>query len=73
MSKGKILIVEDESKIARLIQLELEYEGYETGTARTGLEGLNMFQQEKWDLLLLDVMLPEINGLEVLRRIRATG
>ncbi|MFJ5624203.1 response regulator transcription factor [Peribacillus loiseleuriae] len=72
MSKGKILIVEDESKIARLIQLELEYEGYETGTAHTGLEGLNMFQQEKWDLLLLDVMLPELNGLEVLRRIRST-
>ncbi|KMY51533.1 response regulator transcription factor [Peribacillus loiseleuriae] len=72
MSKGKVLIVEDESKIARLIQLELEYEGYETGTARTGLEGFNMFQQEKWDLLLLDVMLPELNGLEVLRRIRST-
>lgn len=72
MSKGKILIVEDESKIARLIQLELEYEGYETGTAYTGLDGFNMFQQGQWDLLLLDVMLPELNGLEVLRRIRAT-
>lgn len=71
MSKGKILIIEDESKIARLIQLELEHEGYETGTAYTGAEGLTLFQQEQWDLLLLDVMLPAINGLEVLRRIRS--
>jgi len=72
MNKGKILIVEDETKIARLIQLELEHEGYETGTAYSGSEGLTLFQQEQWDLLLLDVMLPGINGLEVLRRIRAT-
>lgn len=72
MSKGKILIVEDESKIARLIQLELEHEGYETGTAHSGSDGLTLFQQEQWDLLLLDVMLPGINGLEVLRRVRST-
>lgn len=70
MSKGKILIVEDESKIARLLQLELEHEGYETGTAYTGVDGFALFQQEQWDLLLLDVMIPGINGLEVLRRIR---
>ncbi|MFK2825379.1 response regulator transcription factor [Bacillus sp. B190/17] len=71
MNKGRILIVEDEAKIARLIQLELEYEGYETKTAHTGMEGFSLFQQEDWDLLLLDVMLPELSGLEVLRRIRS--
>ncbi|KMY54491.1 PhoB family transcriptional regulator [Bacillus sp. FJAT-27231] len=71
MNKGRILIVEDETKIARLIQLELEHEGYETKAAYTGTEGLSLFQQENWDLLLLDVMLPELSGLEVLRRIRS--
>ncbi|RHW31386.1 DNA-binding response regulator [Lysinibacillus yapensis] len=71
MNRGKILIVEDEKKIARLIQLELEHEGYETGAAYTGLEGYSLFQNETWDLLILDVMLPELSGLEVLRRIRS--
>ncbi|MCQ6282359.1 response regulator transcription factor [Bacillus sp. EB600] len=71
MSKGKILIVEDERKIARLLQLELEHEGYETRAVYTGLDGFMLFQQEQWDLLLLDVMLPELSGLEVLRRVRS--
>lgn len=71
MSKGKILIIEDEKKIARLIQLELEYEGYETATAHTGTEGLSLFQSQQFDLLILDVMLPGLSGLEVLRRIRS--
>ncbi|WP_430487910.1 response regulator transcription factor [Priestia flexa] len=73
MSKGKILIVEDEKKIARLIQLELEYEGYETATAHTGADGLSLFQGQQFDLLILDVMLPGLSGLEVLRRIRANN
>ncbi len=73
MSKGKILIVEDEKKIARLIQLELEYEGYETATAHTGADGLSLFQGQQFDLLILDVMLPGLSGLEVLRRIRANS
>jgi len=73
VSKGKILIVEDEKKIARLIQLELEYEGYETATAHTGADGLSLFQGQQFDLLILDVMLPGLSGLEVLRRIRANS
>nr|WP_242529552.1 response regulator transcription factor [Priestia flexa] len=73
VSKGKILIIEDEKKIARLIQLELEYEGYETATAHTGTEGLSLFQSQQFDLLILDVMLPGLSGLEVLRRIRSTN
>ncbi|MFA8438277.1 response regulator transcription factor [Pueribacillus sp. YX66] len=73
MEKEKILIVEDESKIARVIQLELEYEGYEATTARTGKEGLRLLEQHEWDLVLLDIMLPELNGIEVLRRMRSAG
>ncbi|WP_203362855.1 response regulator transcription factor [Bacillus sp. REN10] len=67
----KILIVEDEEKIARVIQLELTYEGYETETASTGTEALDKFHKGQWDLILLDVMLPGLSGMEVLRRIRS--
>ncbi|CAM3866599.1 response regulator transcription factor [Cohnella lubricantis] len=66
----KILIIEDEDGIARILQLELEHEGYEVGRAKDGRTGLEMAMEGGWDLLLLDVMLPELNGIEVLRRIR---
>lgn len=71
MDKPKILIVEDEEKIARVLELELAYEGYEVGKALDGLEGYRMFQEQYWDLILLDVMLPGISGIELLRRIRS--
>lgn len=70
MGKESILIVEDEEKILRLLELELEYEGYEITKAKDGLEALDMYRSKNWDLMLLDVMLPGISGIELLRRIR---
>lgn len=67
----RILIVEDEKSIARVLELELSFEGYETGMAYTGSEGLIQFREQEWDLILLDLMLPEIHGLDVLKRIRS--
>ncbi len=66
----KILVVEDDEKIARVIQLELEFESYEVSNAYTGKEALDKYEEENFDLILLDVMIPELNGLEVLRRVR---
>ena len=67
---AKILIVEDESKIARFVELELKYEGYEVEIAADGRSGLEKALQKDVDLVLLDIMLPGISGIEVCRRIR---
>lgn len=69
----KILIVEDEEKIARFIELELLHEGYEILKADNGRTGLEIAEKGEVDLVLLDIMLPQINGLEVLRRLRKTS
>ncbi|WP_219837511.1 response regulator transcription factor [Paenibacillus sp. R14(2021)] len=69
----RILVIEDEDGIARILQLELEHEGYTVGRAVDGRSGLEMATGGEWDMLLLDVMLPELNGIEVLRRIRQAG
>lgn len=67
---AKILIVEDEHQLARFIQLELEHEEYETVISGDGREGLSLAESGEFDLVLLDIMLPGLNGLEVLRRLR---
>ena len=68
--KERILIVEDEEKLARFVELELSYEGYEIQKAADGRTGLELAASGNFDLILLDVMLPGLNGLEVLRRLR---
>ena len=68
--ENRILIIEDDVKIARVIQLELEHEGYTVSIAHTGRGGLSILEKEAVDLVILDVMIPELNGMEVLRRIR---
>ena len=65
-----VLIVEDEEKIGRFLELELLHEGYEVMKATNGREGLELAESGKADLVVLDVMLPELNGFEVLRRLR---
>ena len=70
---NKILIVEDEEKLARFIELELTHEGYAVTKAADGRTGLDLALSGSYDLCLLDIMLPELNGLEVLRRLRRTS
>ncbi|OPJ64694.1 response regulator transcription factor [Clostridium chromiireducens] len=69
----KILIVEDDEKLARFVELELLHEGYEILKADNGRLGLEIAEKGEVDLVLLDIMIPQINGLEVLRRIRKTS
>ena len=68
----KILIVEDEAKLARFVELELTHEGYQVEKSPDGRDGLEKLESGAYDLALLDIMLPGLNGLEVLRRARRT-
>lgn len=70
---AKILIVEDETKIARFVELELKYEGYEVEIALDGRMGLEKALNDNIDLIILDIMLPGLSGIEVCRRIRQEG
>lgn len=69
----KILIVEDEQKIARVLELELGYEGYTPESVQDGLEAWQLIQEKSFDLYILDVMLPGLSGIELVRRIRKDG
>ncbi len=66
----RILLVEDEENLARMVEMELRYEGYEVTKAFDGRTGLEKALSGEFDLVLLDIMLPILNGMEVLRRIR---
>jgi two-component system alkaline phosphatase synthesis response regulator PhoP len=70
MSK-KILVVDDEEDIVQMLRYNLQKEGYDVTTALNGAEALRLAQQQQVDLVLLDVMMPEIDGFEVCRRMRA--
>ena len=70
MSKAKILVVEDEENILEAVRYSLEGQGYETLTAADGVAGLSLTRAERPDLVILDVMLPGMDGLEVCRAIR---
>lgn len=70
MTKHRILLIEDEEKLARFVELELSYEGYLVTKAGDGRSGLELAEKGDFDLILLDILLPELNGMEVLRRLR---
>ena len=70
---ARVLIIEDEEKIARFLELELTHEGYETEKAGNGRLGLEMALEGGYDIILLDLMLPELSGLEVIRRLRKSS
>lgn len=67
---ARILIVKDEEKIARFVTLELEHEGYQVEHAADGRTAVDLALERDYDLILLDVLLPQLNGMEVLRRVR---
>ncbi|MDM7915049.1 MAG: response regulator [Candidatus Eisenbacteria bacterium] len=73
MDKGKVLVVEDETDIRELIRYHLERENYRVVAAASGEEGLDLAKRQPFDLVVLDVMLPGMDGLEVCRRLRTDG
>ncbi len=73
MTAQHILLVEDEIKLARFIELELQSEGYRVTVAHDGMSGLSLARESEPDLAILDWMMPGLTGVELCRRLRATG
>src|SRR5437773_3323895 len=71
MAKSKILIVEDEASLVEVLSYNLQREGYEVAVAKEGREGLRKAQMQLPDLVLLDLMLPGLSGLDICRELRA--
>ncbi len=71
--KLRVLIVEDEPTIREFLEMGLAYEGYEPVGVEKGREGLNLALKDQFDVIILDIMLPDMDGFEVCRRIRETG
>jgi DNA-binding response OmpR family regulator len=70
MEDIKILIADDEPEILKLLQRYIEKEGYSVDTASDGLEAISLFNQNEYHLVILDIMMPQIDGIEVCRRLR---
>ena len=70
VNKRRILVVDDEPQVATIVRSYLEREGYEVAVATTGSSALEVFRRQKPDLIVLDVMLPSVDGLDVLREVR---
>lgn len=70
MAQKKILLVEDEVKLARFVELELKYEGYDVKVCHDGREGMREITEGEYDMVLLDLMLPGLTGIEICRRVR---
>ena len=68
----KLLVVDDDTEIRELLEFDLSHSGYSVDTAKNGLEGLNKALNNNYDLVLLDVMMPKMNGFEVCQNIRKT-
>ena len=73
MERKKILLIEDEVKLARFVELELKYEGYDVTTCHDGRVGMEMITNQEFDMILLDLMLPEKDGFHVLKELREKG
>src|SRR6185436_15601647 len=69
----RILLAEDEESLRRILRVNLELEGFEVVTANTGKEALKHFNEQHFDLIILDVMMPEIDGFQVCQQIRLTN
>jgi len=69
-AKHRILLVEDEEHLLEAIKLNLELEGYKVSTASDGRKALDIYKEERFDLIILDVMIPEIDGFQVAETIR---